>query len=281
MESDDQPWQLTLGALLKDAGINPDDVLAIRHTFTAAGLGSRNDATPERILTYTREQNLAPGKLPAQPPRWWLIFVAESGLRCRLVAVYDNQGEIAHERTETHRFFDLHPSPVFSPLQGRLLIQWSADAVNWAKTGGVASTFPVMEIADPQIHPFPGYHEFVLTYSELQQVVTDSRYVRWQAALGAVQGVYVIADTSSGQLYVGKADGHERILGRWIAYATDGHGGNAALHKLMAMDAGHPRHYRFSLLQAFPPHTPQAEVNRAESHYKRALLTRTFGLNRN
>ena len=32
--------------------------------------------------------------------------------------------------------------------------------------------------------------------------------------------------------YVGKADGLERILGRWTAYARGGHGGNIALRDL-------------------------------------------------
>jgi excinuclease UvrABC nuclease subunit len=56
---------------------------------------------------------------------------------------------------------------------------------------------------------------------------------RGTRALGSVQGVYLIADSSTGQLYVGKA---ERILGRWnayaYAYARDGHGGNVALKEL-------------------------------------------------
>jgi hypothetical protein len=49
----------------------------------------------------------------------------------------------------------------------------------------------------------------------------------YPTALAAVQGVYLVADTSSGELYVGKADGTERLLGRWSAYARDGHGGTS------------------------------------------------------
>jgi hypothetical protein len=41
-----------------------------------------------------------------------------------------------------------------------------------------------------------------------------------------VQGIYLITDSSNGKQYVGKADGTERILGRWKNYASDGHGGN-------------------------------------------------------
>jgi hypothetical protein len=37
----------------------------------------------------------------------------------------------------------------------------------------------------------------------------------------------------------------------------------------------------FSILRVFDPNAPTTEVNAAESHFKRALATRHFGLNRN
>lgn len=43
----------------------------------------------------------------------------------------------------------------------------------------------------------------------------------------------------------------------------------------------HARHFRFSILGVFGPSTSPSEVDDAESHYKRALMTREFGLNRN
>lgn len=49
----------------------------------------------------------------------------------------------------------------------------------------------------------------------------------------------------------------------------------------MVTKTGHARHFVFSLLRVFGPSTPLSEVNSAESHYKEALMTRKFGLNRN
>ena len=98
--------------------------------------------------------------------------------------------------------------------------------MNWTKTGIAASPFPLVEIADPEVVPFPGFDRVLINYMDLQKVIEDARYRDWRTALGAVQGVYLIADSSTGHLYVGKADGPERILGRWTAYARDGHGGN-------------------------------------------------------
>ncbi len=112
--------------------------------------------------------------------------------------------------------------------------------------------------------------------------MADSRYDAWQAALGAVQGIYLIADSTNGQLYVGKADGRERFLGRWRSYAGDGHGGNLGLRELAAVDPSHSRHFIFSILRVFGPAAIPSEVDEAEAHYKRALLSRRpFGMNWN
>jgi len=276
-----KPFTLTLGDLLHVAGIEATDVLMIRHTYTADGIISRAEATRDVVLAYTRVQDLKPGKIPAEPPRWWLIFMAEGGRRCRLLTVFDNAGEAVDERTDTHRSFHLRQSDALASLQGRLLIEWSKDAVNWAKRGPAGARFPVIEVADPQVVEFPGYDKVLLPYAQLRQMVGDSRYTKWHAALGAVQGIYLIADTQTGKLYVGKADGGERILGRWTAYARDGHGGNVAMRELVGHDPNQPGRYLFSILRVFGPQVPQSEVDAAEGHFKDALLTRTHGLNRN
>lgn len=99
-----EPFVLSLGAVLAAAGLDPHDVLAIRHTYKESGLPSRAAATPERVLAYTREQHHA-GKFPKEPARHWLIFMGEGGRRSRLTAVYENRGEAVAERTERHNFF--------------------------------------------------------------------------------------------------------------------------------------------------------------------------------
>lgn len=71
-----------------------------------------------------------------------------------------------------------------------------------------------------------------------------------------------------------KADGAESILQRWSAYATSGRGGNVELRNLDASG------FRFSLLRVFAPATPTREIDAAESHFKTALDSRRFGLNR-
>lgn len=251
---------LTFGHLLAAAGLDPRDVVVIRHTYTPGGLQSEADLTPERLLSYTRRQGTGPNhKLGKVPRPLWLCFMADGRRRSRYLVAYENHGEVVADRTE---------------------VEWSKDAVNWAKSGESASTFPVVEIADPEVVAFPGFDSVLLTYSELQTMVEDSRYAAWRTALGSVQGIYLISDRRDGRLYVGKADGGERILGRWSQYAKDAHGGNVALKEL-AVDPSHRQHLQFSILRVFGPSVPTAEVDAAEAHYKRAMLTRKFGLNRN
>lgn len=231
---------------------------------------------------YTRAQDSG-NKIPTTPPGLWLVLMVDGGRRSRFLTAYDNGGEAVAERSGKLRYFDLRQSEKLSKLRDRLVIEWSVDTINWAKSGTTASGLPVVEIADPSNSkvPFPGFDRVLITHDELTAVMEESRYQEWRTALAAVQGVYLIADTSTGKLYVGKADGGERLLGRWAAYARDGHGGNVAMRDLAELDMTHRRHFVFSILRVFGPTTPTPEVDQAESHYKQALLTMQHGLNRN
>ena len=271
---------LQLGHLFQAAGLAPEDVAVIRHTLTSDGLISQEDAAGPKLLAYTREQGLR-NKLGKNPPTIWLNFLATTGRRARFLTAYQNHGEILAERTERSRFFDLRPSQVFSAHEQRLVIEWTADTVNWAKSGTQALTMPIVEISDPTTEPFPGFDSLIVSFRELQAIIEDDRYRQWRTALSSVQGIYLIADTKTGQLYVGKADGAERFLGRWNEYAKNGHGGNVALRELDGIDLAHRHHFQFSILQVFSPSAPAAQVDAAEVHFKKALLTRRFGLNRN
>lgn len=138
----------TLGDVLTGAQLRPDDVLVIRHTEKKDGLRDFNAVTPDQVRRYTRGQLLKRGKFPADPPRWWLVFLAEPGLRARLYTVYDNAGEARAERTAIDRFYDLRDTGILAELRGRLVIQWTRDAINWAKRGPVAWSLPVVNGTD-------------------------------------------------------------------------------------------------------------------------------------
>ena len=289
---------LLLGHILAGVGAEHDPAIAlrdihlIRHSFKPGdhvGLQGPEDLTQERVLNYTRSQDISTRRFPADPARYWVVFIADGQRRSRLFGSFENDGELLAERTETERSFDLRPSRFMASLADRLVVEWASPR-NWHRRATSAAKLPILEIADRDKVPFPGFDQVVLTYHELQEMVHDHRYADWRAALSEVQGIYLITDSSNGKQYVGKADGAERILGRWTSYAQDGHGGNIALRELAYSSASegpsptktqHARYFVFSILRVFGPSSSSSEVDAAESHYKNALMTRRFGLNRN
>lgn len=273
--------RLTFGDILKSSGLDPAEVLLIRHTYKEDGLSGPAALTAGKIMSYVRAQSTVVHKFPKDPPRIWLNFIAAGGTRCRFLGAFENHGESEAERTQTERFYKLAPSNYLASFRERLVIDWGSGTINWAKQGLSGVGLPVAEIADARAEAFPGFENLLLTFDELVSVIEDSRYGSWREVLKSVQGIYLISDTSTGQLYVGKADGSERILGRWSTYAKTGHGGNLALRELDELDMTHRRHFQFSILRVFSPGASTAEIDAAESHYKRAFLTRQFGLNRN
>ena len=290
---------LTLGHVLTGIGaeqvppIRLEDIHLIRHSFRPGdhdALQGPEDLTEQRVRDYTRSQGISTRRFPADPGRYWVVLIADGHRRSRLYGTFENCGEVIPERTATHRYWDLRPSRFLAPLVNRLVVEWGNPRI-WHRRATSAANLPVLEIADRDKVPFPGFDRVLLTYHELGEMIADHRYADWRVALSEVQGIYLITDSSNGKQYVGKADGAERILQRWKSYARDGHGGNLALRELALSSVGsgegagvktdHARHFVFSILRVFGPSTSSSEVDAAESHYKRALMTREFGLNRN
>lgn len=266
---------LTLAPLLRDAGIDLGDAIVIRHAFVPLheDTGSRGlnpNSTDAEILAYTRNQGVT--GFPATPPGTWVVFIKEGGGEARLWSVLINRGEVSNDGIR--REFDLVETEIMADLHGRLVIRRSAPR-RWWMNAGPASLNAVTGIADAEPVPFPGFDELILSHADLQAVMRESRYASWRTALGAVKGVYLITDTRDGRQYVGKADGEDTLRGRWSAYAANGHGGNRDLQGLEASS------FRFSVLRVFDPAEPEGVINDAEGHYKRALDTRTHGLNAN
>lgn len=257
---------LTLGHVLSGIGgsydppIQLEDIHITRHSYRPGdpeGLEGPEDLTEERVLAYTREQDLSPRRFPETPPRYWVIFIADGARRSRLWGTFENHGELEAERS-VHRLFDLCPSGFLAPLFGRLVVEWD-NPRSWHRRANASSVarLPVLEIADRDKVPFPGFDRVLLKHHELQDMVESPRYADWRVALAEVQGIYLITDSRNGKQYVGKADGAERILGRWRTYANDGHGGNVALRELIedskgsATESGYVRHFIYSILRVF------------------------------
>lgn len=131
------------------------------------------------------------------------------------------------------------------------------------------------------ISEFPGFKAVNLTKAELNLIFGQS-LESWRAALSNVAGVYLISDTATGKLYVGSASGEGEIWQRWESYASDGHGGNVELRKLLK-EVGDERakHFRYSILEIADTHASKEDILCRESHWKKTLLSREYGLNAN
>jgi hypothetical protein len=266
---------LTLQSILASEGIEPANALVIRHAYVRdhedGSTPLHPHSTDAEILAYTSQQSANPRAFPSAPPRTWIVFLPESGGRARLWSVVDNHGETFGKPGV--RTFELVRSGALSDLNDRLVIGWRSPRA-WQVRATTAAEYPVVEIADSEPVPFPGFDQLILDYQELQAVMREHRYASWRTALASVLGIYLITDTLDGRQYVGKADGAESISQRWSAYAANGHGGNVELRKV------DPANFRLSLLRVFDPGTPTHVINAAESHYKRALDSLRHGLNR-
>ena len=131
------------------------------------------------------------------------------------------------------------------------------------------------------IQEFPGFAKVRLEFDQLRYV-TSRGIISWKLALESVAGVYLISDKATGKLYVGSAYGAEGIWGRWRLYSVVPHGENKELKLVLEEKGGaYASNFRFSVLEICDLLASRDEVVARETHWKEALLSRTFGYNSN
>lgn len=184
-----------------------------------------------------------------------------------------------------HYYYNLTRVPSAEEWVGRLyLSSVYTERASYPRGETLAEDLTITELMPERlsIGKFPGFKAVSLTHPQLSRVAQQN-IESWRSALSSVKGIYLITDTGTGKLYVGKADGADGIWGRWRAYAANGHGGNVALRKEFGIDAKPERlaAFRFSVLEIADLHATADDINRRESHWKSILLSREHGYNRN
>lgn len=129
---------------------------------------------------------------------------------------------------------------------------------------------------------FPGHDLINHPLRELRLIVRQNR-PDWRIALESMKGVYVIHDQETGEPYIGAAYADEGIWHRLCAYVETLHGDNVALKALVETKGEDYalRNLRFALLEFWSKRTEDQRVIERETYWKKVLLSRTLGNNRN
>jgi hypothetical protein len=168
-------------------------------------------------------------------------------------------------------WFDLELTDFYSNWKGRLIVDWPGLERSWWRWAD-RNTILVDAILEQSSldAEMPSWDELTLTWDQLRVLPS-----RWKSALSQWRGIYFIFDESDGKGYVGSAHGNDNILGRWLNYASTGHGGNKELRNR------DPANFRYSILQRVSPDMENADIFHLEGTWKDRLYTREFGMNEN
>jgi hypothetical protein len=213
-----------------------------------------------------------------------LSFVKYPGENIWLfVGVYESLG-IRGTDENGYVFYDTRLSSIGKDFIGRLIIRHKRSGrasyphgENVAKTSSIHMIFPEpLEFSD-----FSGFKEVLLKRTQLE-LLFKHQYPSWKSALSSVAGVYLISNRNNGMLYVGSAYGDGGIWERWAIYANNYHGGNKSFCALYAEHGKEAfRKFEYSILETCDIESSSEQVVVIESRWKKRLLTREFGYNKN
>lgn len=177
--------------------------------------------------------------------------------------------------------YDLTPMPEWDDLIDRLVIDWGSSALSWHQWYSAQKPKEVVELLPKgYLGNFHGLLDFVLDYNELKRLIDNPEANHdWRHHLSAVNGIYLILDTLTGQQYIGSACGSEGIWQRWSDYARNPTGNNRELMRLLDTDPNYQRHFRYSVLQTLPSNINRPEIVAIENLYMQKLGSRAHGLN--
>lgn len=260
---------------MQACGIDPSEVLVVRHTYNEDGL-RRGETSYDDVVAYVRVQGL---RFNAQQPRLWLNFLAERPSVSLLGRVRNPRRAASREDGYSPGF---RPAPLRRDvsLAGRLVMEWSKNAINWAKKGRAAEAFPLLEISDPE--------EFTL------RAMTTCSWTGWsfgrcsrtpgtphgarpsarcRASISSATGAPASTTSARRRMrsasWVGGWRTPVTVTAGTVPCATSGR----RRRSLATLPVEHPSGVRSVYTDG--------RGRLVRGHYKRALLTRQFGMNRN
>ncbi len=279
---------ITLHQILKHYGFNPAQVKLVRHGNAELPVLETYQNNREKFEAYQSFQK--PGKFAGASHI--AVFAPTMGTTALFLGLWDIRAsknsidltEEIHSIIDKHHFpnswhtdsewYELERNKTTDELSERLVIDWGKAVVAWVQS----KDKEILEIKGKNsIGDFVSYDEVQLSFYDLKKLMSQSSSnFSWVSALSSVNGIYLIRDKSTGNLYVGSAYGEDGVFGRWSNYSKNGHGGNKKLKDL------NPINFEFSILEIAPPTSSADDVIQRENRWKEKLGTREFsGLNEN
>ena len=269
---------LTFNTILQTENIDPKNVRLVRHQDARAVAGcSPYDlwrAGDGRLELYQRIQKrevFSVGDLLAA----FVVTPAGDTLFVGLFRV-DNMGiapqgtidpVVKQDRAGLH-LYDIKRDERLSAYAGHLIIDWGKGFIQWVQHAD-SSDKPILEIRkEVKDEAFPGFTRFCCDIDQIETIPYS-----WQEVLKHTRGVYLLIERDTGKQYVGSAKGEESLWGRFCDYARTGHGGNVELKRLKLKD------FQATVLEVVNSDTQ--EIEQIEEAWKKKLLSRKFGLNKN
>jgi len=167
---------------------------------------------------------------------------------------------------------------------GRLIIDFKKGfRISYANCENHIEKFSLVEIKRKKysIRDFPGYENLNISFDGLK-LILKMEDKGWKSALSSVQGVYLISDKENGKLYVGSACGEQNFWQRWSDYSKSFHGNNKELKEIIKKKGkDYSENFSFSILEVYKNTTDPIEIIEREKYWKKVLLTREFGYNKN
>lgn len=132
---------------------------------------------------------------------------------------------------------------------------------------------------------FLGYQNVSLMHKDMQHIIQRDEPI-WKEALSNVKGIYVITDTSNGNLYIGSASGNtDGIWQRWSDYASLNNltGGNKEFIQILNEKGSEyiTQHFRYSIIEIFDTKTKVETVIERENYWKNVFDSKNHGMNHN
>jgi hypothetical protein len=220
---------------------------------------------------FEREFVVALIDIPQRPGLWMFA------------GAYRKAGRERRTGGTDHWYYDLPRLTAFDDIAARVVVLFRRkDRAAYRDAETIADKLVVHELSARTLTlpAFPGYKQLHVSFSQLEALVRAAES-SWRTALSAVGGVYVLADSVDGKLYVGSAYGEGGIWGRWSQY-LNGHGGNVALRELVGAEkAKRAQTFSFAILETADTSAGRDDLLAREAHWKRVLLSREFGHNAN